>query len=124
LPVPEYLWSLPGPALLFLALNLLLFVTVVALPLLKPPKAVASSPKAWRPYRASYLLTFLVCSLVMLSGCGTKPSVPYCPPVPAELLTPPQAPVPLHHPIHWQTPGSTTSPTPAAAPSTASGMRG
>ncbi len=68
------------------------------------------------------LLTFV--SLWVLSACGTAPSqAGSCPPVPAELLTPPSEPVPLTPASPSTTPGTTTPPTPPAAPPTGRALR-
>lgn len=77
---------------------------------------------ASRSFRRSYLATLLSGCLLMLSGCGTAPlPAALCPPVPAELMEPPQEPVPLQRPSNSVTPGTTTPRTPPDAASTGRG---
>lgn len=55
-------------------------------------------------------------SALLLSACGTAPSLDVtCPPVPAELMQPPSPPVLLQPAPAWPTPGPTNAPTPPAA---------
>lgn len=67
------------------------------------------------------LILVLLCSLLVLSGCGTAPlQVQTSPPVPAGLLTHPRPPVLLKPALPSTTPGKTTPPTPGSAPKTGS----
>jgi hypothetical protein len=107
---------------LLLAAATVLSLALVTLPLLAVPQGVASSRVALRRYRLSYALMLVLCSVLMLSGCGTAPlQAATCPPVPAELLASPQAPVLLQPATRLKTPGPTSPPTPpVAAPTGAS----
>lgn len=99
-----------------LAVALVLTMALVSLPLVAPPRAVASNPRALRRYRVAYTLMLALCSVLMLSGCGTPPpQATTCPPVPAALLESPQQPVPLQRDTRSKTPGPTTQPTPPVA---------
>ena len=80
--------------------------------------------------RLALLATAALCSLWLLSACGTARSpVLIRPPVPAALLVAPKAPtllipnpVPQALGSRSMTPGTTTPPTPEAAPKTGSGI--
>lgn len=108
--LPPHVFALMGVMLVLMAL----------LPLLAMPKAGQALQPAARTFRRGYLVGLLSCSsLLVLSGCGTAPlQVPQCPPVPAELLTPPQAPVMLQPTSPSPTPGPTRPKTPRDAAST------
>ena len=79
--------------------------------------------------RLQLLAMAALCSLLLLSACGTAPSRAQTNrQVPAALLVPPKAPtllqtkpVPKAPASRLMTPGPTTPPTPRAAPMTASG---
>lgn len=76
--------------------------------------------------RALILLMVMVvvasCLLLALSGCGTAPlQVVTCPPVPAELMQPPQPPVLLIPGSPLPRLGTTKPPTPSLAASTVPG---
>lgn len=126
----ERLFSYPWAASAALAL---LFLALMLLPLVKPvmlrlrpgrsmsAQAPAEAPACLRCYRLTYCLT-LSGSLLLLSACGTAPSLAApCPPVPAELMTLPRPPVPLQADTRSTTPWTTTSPTPPPAAKTAPG---
>lgn len=118
LPHPLLAPRLLAPTPLLLVATVL-SLALVMLPLLAPPRAVASDHRALRRYRVAYMLMLALCSLLMLSGCGTPPpQAATCPPVPAALLASPQPPVLLQPTTPLKTPGPTTRPTPPVAPLT------
>lgn len=102
-------------------LLLLLLILVVLLPALacRPPVRtghergqVPGHAPGSRQFTGTYLVALGCGCLLLLSACGTAPSpAAPCPPVPAELLTPPQPPVMLQPPTPLKTPGPTTSKT-------------
>lgn len=104
------------PPLVPTLLGVVLMLSMALLPLLL---SLGPQP-AGRAYRRGYLSSLLLCgSALLLSGCGTAPlQVPQCPPVPAELLTPPQNPVLLRPTSPSTTPGPTTTRTRRDAGST------
>lgn len=58
------------------------------------PQRQAHPSPARRAFRLTYMLTLSCALLVLLSGCGTKPSLAtQSPAVPESLLQPPQEPV-------------------------------
>lgn len=76
------------------------------------------------PWTTTRVVLLSCISLWVLSACGTAPlPVGSCPPVPAELLTPPTQPVPLTPASPSTTPGTTTPSTPPAAPPTGRALR-
>lgn len=109
---------------------LMLLALVAGLPLVTgltprhPPMPVQSRTfRAMPSYRRSYLVVLACSLLLMLSACGTAPSrVITCPPVPAQLLEPPQEPVLLPVAPPSKTPGATTSRTLSAAAKTGLGI--
>lgn len=122
LPHPLLAPRLLAPTPLLLVATVL-SLALVMLPLLAPPRAVASDRRALRRYRVSYTLMLALCSVLMLSGCGTAPpQAATCPPVPAALLESPQEPVLLQRDSASKTPGPTTPATPPVAAPTGQGI--
>lgn len=122
----DLLSSAPQDVRLIVLCALALLLMVVVLPVLLAGLSRPHLP-ARHSFRAGYLTTLaLGCALLLtLSGCGTAPPrACTCPPVPAELLTPPQEPVLLQAPTPSPTPGATTSRTRLDAASTASTCSG
>lgn len=117
----ELLLSAPAPVCQAVLLALWLCLMLVCLPLVAPQPITNSPPL--RAFRQAYLRTVALALplLLMLSGCGTAPSraAPQWS-VPAELLTPPQEPVPLMPASPSKKPGPTTSKTRLDAASTGS----
>ena len=102
-----------------LVLLVLLLVPLLPLMLLQSAWGTAP-PTAW--VRA-YLVAAAGASVLMLSGCGTAPSqAARCPPVPAELMEPPQEPALLQVKPSLKTPGPTTPKTPRDAASIEPGI--
>lgn len=113
------------PPLVDLVLMLLLVVAVLMglLPGLACRRRGVPLEPASRSFQRSYLATLASGCLLMLSACGTAPlPAAQCPPVPAELMEPPQAPVPLQQTSPLKTPGTTTPKTPPGAASTGRGI--
>lgn len=98
---------------LFFAMLLLLVREWVAQRVMGPTlKPLLSPPRQ----RLALLLMLLLVLALGLSGCGTAPSrASTRPPVPAELLIPPQKPVLLTPGLGLKPPGPTTQPTLKAA---------
>lgn len=132
----ELLLSAPAPVCLALVGTLLVCLLMVCLPLVVFPTHAPHHPRgqpappltpAQRAFRRAYLRTvgLGLPSLLVLSGCGTALSQAETPlQVPAELLTPPQAPVMLTPALPSKKPGPTTSRTRLDAASTASTTSG
>lgn len=137
----ELLLLLPRNAALLLVLCLAVLIALPWMLVIRPtprqamPRLLRQRRLQWRPgvalqgwawaralTRATVLLMCL--SLWALYGCGTAPlpansALQPWPPIPARLMTPPQAPVLLVPGSTSETPGSTTLPTPPAARKTA-----
>lgn len=105
----EHQWS--SLSALWLMTSLSLFVLGLWLPnltvhMLRPGYSPAQA------YLRSYRLGLSCTLLLLLSACGTAPlPAPSCPPVPVDLLAPPQAPVLLQPASPLKTPSPTTSKT-------------
>ena len=110
-------WSGVMGLALFVTLVLCLVVCLVVL-------WRQDSPPAMARRAAAVLMLALISALVLvLSGCGTAPSLaPTRLWVPAELLTPPAPPVLLMPGSGLRPPGSTTPPTLRLAPRTGLGI--
>ena len=104
---------------------LTLCALALSLPVLALRRPRQEVEPATRSFRNGYLTTLACGFLLMLSGCGTAPlpAATY-PPVPAELMEPPQAPVLLQRPSPSRTPGPTTSRTLLDAGLTERGISG